>query len=165
MTSQKAKLSAPKALLKTRIRDRSAKARPQNTGELITAIDDGRLDGRTAPAKRITALRTAIATAPLEACIGVVRDILAVNLTIAQVITAEISRPGFQVLLPAGELNPLLTEYWQDTQKSLLNAAQTLARMEERAAQSSASGANGPVKNGIDISALVLEASETEANE
>jgi len=161
MNTETAKKATGKPLIKSRTRDRSVKDRPQDVGELISAIDNGRLDGRTAPAKRITALRSAIASAPLEAARGVIRDALAVNLVIAQAITAEVSRPGFQVLLPDGGLNPLLAGHWQETQKSLLNAARLLIQTETKVdAEKAASGANRGTSGDFDISALVMEASD-----
>lgn len=150
-----------KPLISRPIRNRSEKDRPANVHELITAIDDGRLDGRTGPAKRITALRQAIAAAPLQAAVGVVRDALALDLTIAQAITAEVSRPGFQVLVDGKKLNPLL-ELWRDLQRSLIYSAQTLARLEgQPAPQSAARGKDRPAAGDIvDVSALVMAAAD-----
>jgi len=146
-----------KPLIASRIRDRSEKNRPKTIAELVTAIDDGRLDGRTAPAKRISALRAAIAKYPLESCIGVVRDALALDLTVAQVIVAEITKPGFQALVN-GKLNPTL-EVWNNLQKSLVYTAQTLSRLE--ASTSGEKTARGTTKTApSDISTIILEAAE-----
>ena len=63
-------------------KSRSVKDRPQSIGELITAIDENKLDGRTGPAKKITALRQALAAAPVEVCKGLIMDALSIDAVI-----------------------------------------------------------------------------------
>ena len=135
-------------------RNRSEKDRPKNAGELIVAIDNNRLDGRTGPAKRLTALRAAINRAPVESCLGILKDALALDLTIAQTISAEVARPGFQVLVD-GKLNQTL-KIWQELKRGLLYEAQLLLQVEAKAGlEPTAQGENRPAP--VDISTLILE--------
>ena len=160
MSNEKVKKSLNKALIKSRNRDRSVKDRPGNISELISAINSGTLDNRTGVAKRLAALRSALASNPLESCRGVIRDCLALDLTIAQVVVAEVSRVGFEPLLANGKLNPIL-DIWRELQRSLLYTAQTLSRMETRVdVKKTSGGTNRPAS--VDISALVLEANNDE---
>ena len=156
MSASTTKKQAGTVLAPPRISSRKGKLRPTDAAGLVAAIDNGRLDQRTTPARKIISLRAAIAAAPLEAAKGVIRDVLAVNLAVSQAITSEIGRPGFQVLLPDGALNPLLAGHWQETQKSLLNAARLLIQTETRVEDvKAASGANKAAY--ADISTLILE--------
>jgi hypothetical protein len=160
MKEKTAEKPVTKPLFKRRVRDRSIKERPKDALQLLTAIDDNKLDGRSSASKRITALRGAIAAAPVQAAIGVVRDALALDLTVAQVIVGEISRPTFEVL-QGGKLNPLL-KTWQDLERRLLYVATVLSNLEKGQADQG-KAAHAPNKGGpVDISALVLESQADE---
>ena len=155
MSNETAKKATNKPLIKRRFRDRSVKDRPHNLPEMISAINSGTLDNRTGVAKRLAALRSIIAQNPVESCLGVLRDSLALDLTIAQVVVAEVSRAGFEPLLPSGKLNPVL-EIWRDLQKALVFTAQTLTRLEGQANPQKA--VHGPNKGAsVDISTIILE--------
>ena len=138
-----------------RVRDRSVKDRPENVGELVTAIEANRLDRRTRHAQRIINLRQAIGANPGQVARGMLADVLAINATIFHALAEEMSRPGFQVLMEDGSLNPILAKHWEGTQRAVQTAAVNLARIEadQKPIKGSSEGAS------TDISALILEAS------
>lgn len=156
---------APKEA-KPRVRNRCKRDRPRTATELVQAIDSGRLDLRTAPAKRIMDLRAAIADQPVEAARGIIRDVLAVNMAISQAVTAELSKPDFQVLQKDGSLNPLLSGPWAETQKALIGAAKLLIQVETATtAQKSVRNDSGAVSGPVDVSALILEIDNEKDND
>ena len=148
--------------LPTRVKkSRSVKARPQSAIELVTAIDAGKLDGRTGPARKITSLRAALENNPVEVCKGLIKDALSIDAVITQALVKEISRPGFEPMVDGGKrLNPVLV-LWKDIERSLIYTAQTLARMESQpTAQLSTASTDKPCPT--DVSSLILEAAADE---
>ena len=161
MIRKNGKKTTGTVLAQARTSSRKGKLRPTDASGLIAAIDSGRLDQRTTPAKKIISLRAAIAKAPLEAARGIIRDVLAVNLAISQAITSEIGKPGFEVLTANGELNPLLSGHWENTQRSLLNAARLLLQVEGKGEVPAGTVPKKAAQS--DISALVLESADEDA--
>ncbi len=168
MTKPKAKKDPAAPAKPRRIRDRSVKDRPEpgDVGGLVEAVDAGRLDMRTRSGQKIAALRTAIAAAPVDVARGPARDVLAANAVIAQEIVRAITKPGFEVLDAQGEMNPVLAKYWDAAQGNVLKAAQTLLKLEQSNDRARGQTAAGEAHNGvsgpIDISALIIEASNDE---
>lgn len=141
----------------------SIKDRPKNVDELVSAIERGQLDNRTNAAKKIVAMRAAIAENPAEVAKGLARDVLAVNSVITASIVKEIAGPGFSVLDEQGQLHPLIARHWPQTQKDILTAAQTLLRFEQAAGDTKPLGKPAAPKSGecdsekvLDVSSLVL---------
>lgn len=136
--------------LAKRTRCRAVKTRPENVEQLTTDLETGKLDNRTASARRLVQARESLAKEPHAVCRGLVLDSLAASATIMSELLVEIAKPG--AVLQDGELNPLISKNFFEVQKSMLRSIAALQQLDGKRP------AIEPDKEPFDVSSLVLAA-------
>lgn len=152
-----------------RYRPRRFKDRPGDVDGLVSALTTGRLDQRTLQARQILTLREAIQAAPLEHARALVADVLAVNAVLLQELTAATTRIGVHIVDEDGTPHPILTKHIPGVQRAILQASACLERLEGiaekgKTTRTAKSKAKNSDSSGADVSALVLELTQKEAD-
>lgn len=141
--------------------------RPDSPETLLHALQTGRLDMRTHTAQDLKAMRNAIAAAPLPVAAGVCRDLLAFGATMLAALQRAVTRAGEAGIVGEdGQVNPLITKFYPELQRSIIAASNTLLKLEQASGQETPKTPRIPKSkpknddtNAGDVSALVLELS------